>query len=48
NESQNKTTSNKEYIIQKSSSRGEMEIIKLFIGCNYWHPDKKNHRVQKI
>ncbi|CAG8809827.1 29016_t:CDS:2, partial [Gigaspora margarita] len=37
NESQNETTSNEEYIIQKSSSRGEMEIIKPFIGCNHWH-----------
>ncbi|CAG8805492.1 22791_t:CDS:1, partial [Gigaspora margarita] len=36
------------YIIQKSSSRGEMEIMKPFIGCNHWHPDEKNHRVQKI
>ncbi|CAG8821175.1 34340_t:CDS:2, partial [Gigaspora margarita] len=41
NESQNETTSNEEYIIQKSSSRGEIEIIKPFIGCNHWHPANK-------
>ena len=48
NESQNENTSNEEYIIQKSSSKGEIEIIKPFIGCNKWHPGEKNHRVQKI
>ncbi|KAF0537647.1 hypothetical protein F8M41_008313 [Gigaspora margarita] len=47
-ENQNENTSNEEYNIQKTSSRGEIEIVKPFIGCDKWHPDEKNHRVQKI
>ncbi|CAG8783407.1 27407_t:CDS:2, partial [Dentiscutata erythropus] len=45
---ENENTSNGEYNIRKTSSRGEMEIIKPFIGCDNWHPGEKNHRVQKI
>ncbi|CAG8499933.1 12595_t:CDS:2 [Dentiscutata heterogama] len=39
---------NEDYIIQKESSRGDVEIMKPFIGCNRWQPGQKNHRVQKI
>ncbi|CAG8778025.1 19657_t:CDS:2, partial [Racocetra fulgida] len=47
-ENQDDNTSNEEYIIQKTSSKKEIEIMKPFISCDKWHPGKKNHRVQKI
>ncbi|CAG8810775.1 32946_t:CDS:2, partial [Racocetra persica] len=40
-ENQDKNTSNEEYIIQKTSLKNKIEIMKPFISCDKWHPDKK-------